>query len=313
MSDTCILLNPASGGGAALKRWRALSSEADDIFDDPTVIASAAPGQLRAAAREIAASREAVTILAAGGDGTSHEVLNGIVAAGPSSAARMGWIPIGSGNDLARAVGVPLALGATMPAYRKTSRATIDIGQAEYRSPAGNPVVLAFGNSLTLGLSVAVLELAERSGKPLGGRLGYLAATIRALTRPAGEPWRLAIDGRPEAPERLRLIAVTNGPTIGAGMRIAPAARLDDGHFELTRVAAVPMAGAMAILSRIYRGGHLGDPAVRQERVTRLEVDGDGPFAFEADGELIRGRLPLAVTIRPRALRILRPTPRAGG
>lgn len=313
MSRTYVLLNPASGSGAAARRWARLEHAAADVFADPTIVSSAAPGQLRAAAREIAETRRPVTILAAGGDGTSHEVINGIAEARSAGPVLMGWIPIGSGNDLARAAGVPLALDEVLPRYRRMTRTTIDIGRADYHDAAGAPVRLAFGNSLTLGLSVTVLELAGCSGKALGGRLGYLAATVRALMAPYRADWPLTINGQPVPAERLRLLAITNGQTVGAGMRIAPGAQLDDGRFECTRVANVSTVRALGILSSIYRGGHLGHPAVRQTPLTRLEIGGDGPIAFEADGELIRGFLPLTVTVEPRRLGIVRPAPRLSG
>jgi diacylglycerol kinase (ATP) len=262
---------------------------------------SAARGDLARAAKGLAG--EDALILATGGDGTSHEVINGLVggtAAVPTAA--MGWLPLGSGNDLARSLGVPLDGPAALDRYQRWTGATIDVGRVRYRGAAGAPVERIFGNSLTFGLSAEVLRLVERTGKPLGGRLSYFLATLETLaTTPATA---LALDG---VEGLFRLVSITNGTSIGAGMRITPAARLDDGQLDLVTVGDLTRPAAALLFPRIYWGGHLTHPGVRARPITRLTVSAAGPLAFEADGELFLGSPPFDITVEPSRLRVARP------
>lgn len=269
------------------------------MFPGLVVHQSSAPGDLGRLARELA--NEECLVLAAGGDGTSHEVINGLIAGSDGlPTAAIGWLPLGSGNDLARSLGVPLDGRAALERYRRWTGDTIDVGRVRHRDAAGTPVERIFGNSLTFGLSAEVLRLVER--KPLGGRLSYFLATLKTLaTRPTTA---LALDG---VDGRFRLVSITNGTSIGAGMRITPAARLDDGELDLVTVGDLTRTAAALLFPRIYWGGHLPHRGVRSTRVTRLTVSAAAPLAFEADGELFLGTPPFDITVEPRRLRVARP------
>jgi YegS/Rv2252/BmrU family lipid kinase len=301
-----VLLNPASAEGAAKRRWRDLETLARAVFPDLEVIASAGPGDLRRVATALADGGEPIIVLAAGGDGTSHEVINGIADAAPHQDAIVGWIPIGSGNDMARSVGVPLRRPACLEWYRQLRADAIDLGRIRYRTTDGELRSLVFGNSFTLGIGAEVLRICRDRGKRLGGKLAYLAATIEAVARQRPHAWTAVIDGREAEITQCRLVAVTNGPVIGAGMRIAPSARLDDGQLDLTWVSELSRARTLALFPRIYWGGHRGHRSVRHQRVRALTIRGDTPEAFEVDGELTEGRLPIELEIVPRGLRIAR-------
>lgn len=307
MTPVYVLLNPTSGAGAALRRWRRLEPVARSVFGDLTVESSQHPGELRARAAAIASRTEPAIVLAAGGDGTSHEVVNGLIDAGTAHGTAMGWIPIGSGNDLARGTGLPLAFPACLEAYRDRTIARIDAGMIRFRSATGTPASLAFGNSFTLGVSVDVLEICRDSSKRLGGRLAYSLATVRAVARQVPMSGAATVDGARVSIDGSRILAVTNGPTVGAGMRLNPDARLDDGRFDLLQVGPLSRLRTLALFPRIFWGGHLGHPAVHHRPMERLEIAGDGQVEFEADGELVQGRLPLSVEILPAGLSILRP------
>jgi len=294
-----VLLNPAGAGGATLRRWRRIEALGRSLFPELVVHQSTAPGDLREAARSLAGAE--VLVLAAGGDGTSHEVINGLVdgRSGLAPAAAMGWLPLGSGNDLARSNGVPLDGQLALRHYRAVVTELADVGILRYRDVAGVPLQRAFGNSVTFGLSAAVLELVAAGGKPLGGRLSYFLATLRALV--TAPPAVLSLDG---VEGRFRLVSITNGTRFGAGMRITPAARLDDGELDLVTVAALSRLETALVFPRIYWGGHLRHPAVHHRRIRGLTVTAAGSVPFEADGELFLGNPPFEVSVAPRALRV---------
>lgn len=300
---TVVLLNPAGASGAAGRRWRAVAPLAATIFSNLDVIESRAPGDLRRAAAAAARDAEPTLLLAAGGDGTSHEVVNGLVDAGPTTAA-MGWLPIGSGNDLARSVGVPLDAATALRWYRHPNVARIDAGTVRYRTPEGIPTTRAFGNSVTLGLSTDVLAIVRR-GRRLGS-LSYFGATVQALTRQRAIDLELEIDGAARSAPATRILSVTNGASFGGGMRVTPGARLDDGRLDLLWFGGTSRLATLLIFPRIYWGGHLTHPAVNTVRLERLVIRGEAIRAFEADGELIEATGPVELGILPGALRIAR-------
>ena len=298
-----VVLNPASGEGRARRRWRELEPAARELFSDLEIHESGAPGDSRRIAAEL--RHLDALVLAAGGDGTSHEVLNGLLEGGPATAT-MGWIPIGSGNDLARTMGIPRRGLGPIHAYRTFRTVSIDIGRLEYRDQDRQPRSLWFGNSFTLGVSADVLAIVVREGKRLGGPLSYFLGALRAIGRHRPIDARLTIDGVAVDPGPCRLISVTNGPTFGAGMRITPGAKIDDGLLDLLWLSGASRIETLGVFPRIYWGGHLAHPTVTTRPFQRLEIETQGPQHFEADGELYRGYPPFRIEVAPRGLRAAR-------
>ena len=298
-----VLLNPSSAGGASLRRWRSLEPLARELFPGHLVHSSRQAGELIRIAAELAPTDG--VLLAAGGDGTSHEVINGL-AAGAHTRAALGWLPLGSGNDLARAMSVPFDPRLALLSYREPIFDTIDLGRIEYRMIGGEPAHKVFGNSFTIGVSADVLRLVARLGKPLGGKASYFLATVLALAKHRLAP--VTIDGERD---HYRLVAISNGGSFGAGMRIIPTAVLDDGQLDLVTFGGISRIGTAALFPSIYWAGHLRHQAVRHRRGATVEIDADQPLAFEADGELFEGLPPFRITVLPSALRVARPNPRA--
>ncbi|MBM4186853.1 MAG: diacylglycerol kinase family lipid kinase [Gemmatimonadetes bacterium] len=297
-----ILLNPASGNGAAVRQWRRIEPLAREWFPDLAVHRSGGPGELTALAERLAP--HGGILLAAGGDGTSHEVINGVMRAGERATAAVGWLPLGSGNDLARNVGIPADGRTALAGYRTPVVDWIDVGRLEYRE-GGIQTRRFFGNSLTVGLSVDVLRIVARVGKRFGGPMSYFFATLAALAR--HRPVSLELDGRPAT---VRFLSVVNGPAIGAGMRVAPHARLDDGQLDLMTIDPISRLATAVVLPRVYTGGHVSHPAVRFRGISRLRLAASGTLGFEIDGELAEVEGPLDLSVLPRALRVARPSTR---
>ena len=299
-----VLLNPAGAGGRAGRRWAELEPRVRERFPSLAVHRSREPGELIHHARELA-RREPSVLIAAGGDGTSHEVLNGILD-GDAPGAVLGWLPLGTGNDLAFAAGTPRDPRAAIARWNPARTRRIDAGRVRWAGADGHRAEHWFGNSLTAGLAASVVaRLARRrTGSP--GPARYLLAGVRAILREPAAPLAVTADGDDWLRGPALLASVTNGPTFGAGMRIAPGARLDDGRLDLVTVGALPWWRALRLLPRVYRGTHVGRSGIRHRAVARVTIDAPAPLALEIDGELLTDVLPpVEVEVRPAHLTIL--------
>lgn len=295
-----VLLNPASGGGRARRRWERIAALARDRLRPLTLHASARRGELEAVARSL--REQDVIVVAAGGDGTSHEVVNGLLArhAAPPRAT-LAWLPIGSGNDLARSAGVPRRPADAVALIAGRASRPIDVGELRFRGPDGE-AERVFGNSLTIGLSGRVLELVARRRGLVRGDAAYGMAAVRALIGGRPLPLRVEADGAPVFAGPSWLVSVTSGAYFGAGMLAAPGARVDDGRLHLATIAGISRLRALALFPRIYSGRHVRHPAVSLREVATARVEAAEDLAVEIDGELLRASSSLAIVVRPRAL-----------
>lgn len=305
MSDrVLVLLNPNAGGGRSRRvwhglqaRWRGLTGldpERLDLLAEPT--ASTA----RELLREQLSSGAYGTLVAVGGDGTAHSAINGLLEAGAGQAVDFALVPAGTGSDFARGLGLPVrgrdrAARSLARAFRAPRRAIdaisveVDGGERRYCL-----------NIASAGLSGAVDEVVNASAE----RGSYLLATVRALLHFEPRPARIWADGEPIFDGPFFLAAMANGRYFGKGMKVAPAARIDDGALDLVLVPPVPL-WQMPWRLPLFLGGHhvrMRRVLVRRVREVRIEPQGDF-YPYDLDGETLAPG-PVTVRVLPRALRL---------
>jgi diacylglycerol kinase family enzyme len=213
----------------------------------------------------------------AGGDGSLHLVVNRLRRLGRLDQVTLGLLPFGTGNDFARAVGVPLDPPAAAVALTTARPHRFDLLQDE----TGRVVV----NAAHAGLG-AEAAAAAADHKPRLGTLAYPLGALLAGLREEGWTLRVSVDRIPYATgERLLMVGVANGPTIGGGTPLCPIARADDGLLDVVVVAAVGSAARMAFAAALRAGTHLDRDDVHHLRGTRVQVSGE-PVRHNADGEL---------------------------
>ncbi len=231
-------------------------------------------------------------LLVAGGDGSIHHAIRGL----GGTPCALGIVPLGTGNDLARALGVahdPVAAGRS--ALRAAPR-VIDLGRIDGLPFAG---VAGIGIDGEVNRRLPGLRW-------LGGRLAYAVATLGAVA--SFEPPHVEVefaDGSLSGPALL--LAIANSPCFGGGMRIAPEARLDDRQLDLVLVRPVPFLTLLRVFPRVYRGTHLGHPAVCSARLSSARVRCTPQGTVYADGEPVARTQPGGSTIDvwPAALRVV--------
>jgi diacylglycerol kinase (ATP) len=240
----------------------------------------------------------AVAVVAIGGDGTVHQVLQAVA----ERPVAFGVVPAGTGNDFAACTGVPpepvAAAAAIADALREGRQVPLDLA----RAVGTDGEVRWFGAVLAAGFDAMVNERADRMWWPRGPRRYDLAVLIE-MVRPRPRLYALEMDGTSRTFEGT-LVAVGNCASYGGGMRIAPDADPGDGLLDVIIAEPLGRAALARLKPRLRRGTHVTDPRVTTFRARQVRLHADGIIGY-ADGERI-GPLPLEVTCVPGAVRLLR-------
>ena len=241
--------------------------------------------------------------MVAGGDGTTSEVVTGLLAAQLGDYAELGILPLGTGGDLAKTLELPSSVIAAARRIQSGTLRMLDAGRIRYRDRGGAERTGYFANMTSVGISGLVTELVDRAPKLLGGRMSFLIGTLRGLASFRPVPLTLHVDDELVHQGPTILAVVANGRYFGGGMHVAPEARVDDGLFDLVVIPEVPLRRLLSQLPSLYRGTHLELPEVGHFRGQRFRTEGEGA-PIEIDGESL-GTVPVEVECLPGALRFV--------
>ena len=306
---TLVVLNPRSRGGASRRRVAALEASLREALGPLDFETTRGPRDAERLAREgVRSGIERLVV--AGGDGTLSEVVTGLMAAKLADYVTLGLIPLGTGSDFAKTLGVPRDPEEAVAVIARGATRRVDAGRARFEGPDGGERVAYYANAASFGISGRVTELANRSAKRLGGTATFAWSAIRAIVRHRPVPVTVRVDSETFAEGGLVLGAAANGHTFGGGMRVAPEARPDDGLLDVVAVTGLGAARLLQKLPRLYRGTHLDDAAVafRRGRIVEAAPVGDDAVPLELDGEPL-GRLPARFEVVPGALSMYAPNP----
>jgi diacylglycerol kinase (ATP) len=291
-----IVLNPAAASGKAVKS----GSEIERLFASNNIEVVAITGTSAEHATELAnqvAHDGLDAIVACGGDGTVHQVL-------PVALAHdlpLGIVPIGSGDDIARALGISRGdVAAAVATICRGETRRIDVAEV---TSAGGPTVPFLG-VLSAGFDSACNERANAMSWP-PGRAKYLAAVIAELRAFKPVAYEMHTDAGSKSAEGM-LVAIGNSSSYGGGMQVCPDAEIDDGLLDVVFVDRISTPTFLRVLPRVFNGSHVHHPAVHQEKTQSITLAGPGQSAW-ADGERV-GPLPITVTVRPAALSVFATT-----
>jgi YegS/Rv2252/BmrU family lipid kinase len=303
-AKTLVIVNPHSAGGATGRRWAEVEPRVRETLGELEVQRTLGRRDAERIARD--AVRAGVQrLVVAGGDGTASEVVSGLLAAGVAHEAQVGVLPMGTGRDLPRTLGIPVDLDAAIEALGRGATRRIDALRLTYRDPSGADRCVYSINVTSFGLSGLTVQLVAHAPRALGGSFAFLVGALGSIARFKPVRVRMEADGREILDEQIVLVAAANGRYFGGGMQVAPDAKPDDGALDLVVIRAISKLGLLRALPSLYRGRHLSHPAVSVQRVSRLRAEapdpGGPPVFIDVDGEGL-GTLPLEVELLPRAV-----------
>jgi diacylglycerol kinase (ATP) len=295
---TCIIVNPNAG---SVEELEALEAQLGRL-PGSEVLRTEAAGDAERLARE-AVRDGADMVVAAGGDGTLNEVVNGLSE--DFGKARLGLLPLGTGNDFARSIGVPDDLEGALAVLENGAARAVDVARAIIGG--SGETCRFFVNMSAGGFSGEVSERAS-DAKDLWGPLAYMRGAIGALPELKAFLTTIVLNGA----ETLRLetynIVISNGRYVASGIPAAPTAVLDDGLLDVLIAPATTIPQLAVLIPQVLLGRHLESDLLLFRRATRVEIECDPPMAFNVDGELIgeNGENTAArFEILPRALQVI--------
>lgn len=247
------------------------------------------------------ASKDHDVVVAVGGDGTVHEVANGVIG----SDAELSVLPVGSGNDFAHSIGLTHELERSMVSVLQGKRMSIDVGLLEFETDEpGRSRAKYFVNSLGVGIDAAIAYEAQKirwlKGLPL-----YLYSTLKTLGWFRPMAYRVESDAG-EFSRRMYVVCVGNGRREGGGFYVTPDADPTDGKFQACFVEALPLTRALQLLPKILKGTHGGEAGIEFRDVRSVRISSAEPFVAHADGEILGQKLrSLTVQLQPKALSVL--------
>lgn len=292
MNKCFVIFNPAARGEKSQRLKKFLETKTNG-----SVVL--APTQCAGDAHNLAAQAVAEkfpVIVAAGGDGTVNEVLNGIGTSG----AALGVLPLGTVNVLARELAIPLNIPAAWAIIERGNVREIDLGRAE--SGSG---IRYFAQLAGVGLDATAVKQASWELKKKIGPLSYVWAGLKALSGPT-----VMVDVRVDHPgrsERGPAVLIGSGRFYGGSFAVFPQARMNDGQLDVCVFEKGGYAAVIRYGQGVLRGAHVNYRDVKSFQADRFVCTTAGtPVPFEVDGELA-GETPVTFSVLPRALRVVVP------
>lgn len=292
-----VIVNPEAGRGSA-RQWMgelevrlSLAIQSTHRIISWQILETSGPGDATELARE-AIRGGANIVAAAGGDGTIGEIVNALVG----TDVALGVIPMGTGNDFARSLGIGTDVDRAIYNLLEGVPIAIDVGRTQGRY---------FVNVAGCGLDAVVAQRVNRGFRWLRGTYAYVVAALQTLLTYRATLIRLTLDNE-VIETKAMLCSVANARYYGGGMRIAPDAMLTDGLYDVCLLEAVGKIEFLRTFPKVFKGRHITHPAVRMLRSKYVKVESDRPLPVLVDGEIV-GTTPAEFEMLPGALNVMGP------
>ena len=310
MNRHLVIYNPAAGRGRVKKHWSEVEMALIDAGVDFDVAITAAP--LDAVLIAEKSVDQYTAVIAVGGDGTIHEVVNGLLrASGEGETIALGVIPLGSGDDFAKVIPPETQIGGKVfdwqVAVEKIAQGKtklFDVGRLTTSPSDQNPQY--FMNGIDIGFGAQAALNFSTVPSFISGMAAYLAAIIKTLIDYHIPEVSIQIDDQPPFDQSTTMTVVTNGRCFGSGFWVCPDAIVDDGLLNVMVADGIGRAKILGLIPKIMKGTHVGEPILKNFLAKRVIISSDESFVVEADGEVPYPQTTnLEVQILKRKLRVI--------
>jgi diacylglycerol kinase (ATP) len=291
MARTFVTVNPTAG---SVKDIDALVKRLQSLPNAEVCVTTKAGAALQATRKAL--RKGCQMIVAAGGDGTLNEVVNGLRE--DASGVAIGLIPLGTGNDFARTLGLPTDIDEAIAVLVAGHTRAIDLVRVT------SDEVRYFINVSAGGFSGLVDEKLTPEMKKTWGPLAYLRSAAAALPELRAYRTTLSLDNTESLTLSLYNVVLANGRYVGGGTQIAPEASIDDGLLDIILIPERPAADLALLAAQVALGNHLSSDSIVFRRAARVTVNSRPGMWFNVDGELV-GNEPAEFTVLPRALQFV--------
>jgi YegS/Rv2252/BmrU family lipid kinase len=310
-----FVVNPRSGGGRTGKLFDAARRPIERALGEVDVAFTERGRHAVDLAREAALAGRR-TVVAVGGDGSIHEVVNGLMQAKAAGASgtRLGVVGMGTGGDFRKTLGLEHKLEHYLAAIAAGRTRVVDVGHFSYAGHDGAAKEAHFVNILSIGVGGLVDRYVAETTKAFGGTFAYYVASLRAVVESVAARIQVTVEddaGTRTETRVSRSLAICNGQYFGSGMHVAPMAKPDDGLFECVDLGSADRLPFLLSSSDMYSAKHLRNKGVSHFRARKITVEAlDAKVAhkleLDVDGEPL-GRAPITIEVVPRAIEVLVP------
>lgn len=300
---TLIIINPHAAGGKAREVFKQVEERLVEFLGKCLVAETKRPEEV-ARYLDLASSAAIERVIAVGGDGTNHSVLNAL-SQRPELKMTFGSFPVGTGRDWARSLGVPADTSEALDWLARAEAVPCDLGKVEYTDTLQGGIRSSriFLNIASAGVSGEVDARVNRARRHTS--ITFLKATVATLLHYKPQHITVRCDGNIFYKGPIYLLAVANGQYFGRGMWVAPHALINDGKFDVVVVEGMPRRRALFALQTVFSGTHIQRDDVHSTQAAEVEVHSeDGPLGLDFDGEEAQGH-DLCFTVLPGAVYIL--------
>lgn len=300
-----IILNPASAAGRTSARSSVIVEAIKQTLGRECSIHLTRSQNDAPRATAEAIKQGAGLVIAVGGDGTVHEVVNGFFEQGRliNPECELGIVASGSGRDIAKNVGLPRSWEEQVQCLADGQTRRVDVGCVTFRDMKGQTGAQYFVNECQVGIGGEVVRRVQQFHKRFGGTLAFASESVRALFQYRSPSLSVQLGEKEMLSGAFLGLVIANGSLMGGGMKLAPHAKLDDGLFDLLAVPDYPLPRRLWSFFKIYRGTHLTVSGMKYLKTEAVKVTSEEPTLVATDGELL-GTTPCDVAMLKSALKV---------
>lgn len=313
MTANLVIYNPVAGGGRVQANWPAVANALRQAGVEFEAVATNEPLEATVLAEEATQKYDAV--IGVGGDGTVHEIVNGLLrASGEAPTIPMGIIPLGNGDDFAKVIPPETPIGGKAFDWRlaveKIARGETQLFDAgrmsgDHLRPEYGEGPHYFMNGMDVGFGAKTALNYTTLPKFLKGLSAYLAAILKTMIDFPTPVVQFQLDDQPVFKQATTMTAITNGRCFANGFWVCPDACADDGLLDVMMAQGIGRLTIMRLIPKIMKGMHTSEPVLRMYRARRVVMESDEPLAVEADGEIpYHATQRLEVEILPKRLQV---------